>query len=131
MPALTYEKFQQIQESSAGRPYPEYVKNLKEAGVTRYEVNVANQLTVVYADEGDPLEVPVDLPQLVCANTFEAGSLKAAQLSTQSGLIGYPEFLSEIAEAGVHRYVADLEGMKITYYGKDEANKLEESIPTV
>ena len=129
MPAITYEKFRQAQEKSAGRKYPEYVKNLKEIGVQSYEVSVGDLLTTVYGNDGDPLEVPGASAQLVCSDTFFEPHLKAALASNQSGLTAYPEFMSEIAEAGVHRYVADLGSMMVTYYGKNPEDKYEEKIP--
>jgi uncharacterized protein YbcV (DUF1398 family) len=129
MAAITFERYKQARERSAGQPYPQFVKNLKEIGVKRYEVSVADQLTTVYADEGDPLQVPGSNSQLVCSKTFFEPHLKAALQSTQSGLTDYAQFLSEIAEAGVHRYVADLDNMKVSYYGKEPSEKYEEAIP--
>lgn len=129
MPAITYEKYRQAQERSAGEKYPVYVKNLKEIGVKSYEVSVADHLTRVYGNEGDPLDVPGNVPATVCSDTYYEPHLKAALMSNQTGLTSYPQFMNEIAEAGIHHYVADLDNMKVTYYGKNPENKYEEKIP--
>lgn len=106
-----------------------YVKNLKQAGVCKYEVTVSDQRIVLFADDGATLEVPGSAEELVCANTFVEDDLKGALLGTQTGLSDYRTFLAEIADAGVHSYVADLQGMVITYYGKDRKDRYEEVIP--
>ena len=130
MSAVTFEKFSQARERSAGKPYSEFVGHLKTAGVTRYVVTIGDGTTVVYGSDGDPLEVPGTTNKLPCADTFHEPTLKAAIAGIDFHLSNYERFLSDLADAGVHRYEADLTAMKIIYYGTAPGEQFEELIPS-
>jgi uncharacterized protein YbcV (DUF1398 family) len=130
MTPLTESLLQEAMERSAGKTYPEYVQNLRSIGVASYEVTVSNHDRVFRSDEGQQLVLRGSGVDLVCALSFLEKEVKAAVLRTQQGLTGYPEFLSEIAAAGVHSYTADLAGRKVTYKGRNAEDSYEEGIPS-
>lgn len=127
--AITIDQFRDAQRRSANHPYPVYVRNLKDIGVREYEVTVTDESIRVTAKDGSTLEVPGKPDKLSPANTFVETDLKGAIFGTQTGLSDYKTFLAEIADAGVHRYVANMDAMKIIYYGKNDKDRYEESIP--
>ncbi len=98
-------------------PYPIVMNMFIEAGVTGYEVNVA-RYEIVYGGEGGKLTVrgPKDFSVVPAAN-LNVDSLKRAIQRTQRGETNYPEFLREIAAAGVHVYGVNMDSRTVTYRG--------------
>ena len=128
---LTDELINSAEQRSIGQPYPYFVKNLKAIGVDNYEVKVKNHKRTYTSVTGDKLVITGDLPEFECAETFELDSVKAAIRRNEEGITDYPTFLREIGAAGIHTYVADLDGMMVIYQGPNSEYEYEEKIPEV
>src|SRR4051812_20961124 len=102
------EIFVLAEEKSAGQPYPVYIQNLKQVGVTGYTVNVADHFRTIYFSDGSELALPGAKTYQESSDTFSEELLREALNRTQTGLSSYADFLAEIAAAGVHVYEADL-----------------------
>ena len=126
---LNEELIQQAEQQAKGLSYPKYVQKLKEIGVANYEVRVKNHNRKFTSQSGEELLLNGDLPVVECAENFSLEAVKEAVRRTQNGLTDYPSFLSEIAAAGVHNYLADLGAMKILYLGANAADLYTEVIP--
>ena len=131
MATLSEALIRDIEARSAGQSYPVYVKNMKAVGICRYEVLVRSHDRTFYITDGEQLKIPGHSATLTCAERFNLAKTKEAVRRTQQGLTDYSTFLKEIAEAGVHTYVADLEEMQIIYKGLHAGEKYAEKIPEV
>lgn len=126
---LSVELIHQIEQETKGLSYPEYVQKLKEIGVANYEVRVENHNRKFTSVNGEEVLLTGDLPVVSCADYFNTDALKTAIIANQKGLTDYPQFLNEIAAAGVHNYLADLGAMKILYLGAKASDLYTELIP--
>lgn len=120
-----------VEMKSAGQPYPYLIKNLKAVGIDNYVVKVSNHKRTYTNQNSTTLVIPGNLPEIEPAETFELEAVKTAIKRTQEGITDYPTFLAEIANAGIHTYVADLVGMKVIYQGPNSEYEFIESIPEV
>lgn len=127
--ALFRELFELAEQRSFGLPYPQYVNNLRELGVTSYLVNVSNYDRRIFTSHLSALEIPGNEPALPCSDQFNRDALKRALIRTQSGLSNYPTFLSEIASAGAHFYTVDVWNRAVVYFGRSPMDRYEEIIP--
>src|SRR5688500_3395293 len=98
---------QQAEQQAEGLSYPGYVKKLKDIGVSNYEVRIKNHNRKFTSQNGEEVLLRGDLPPVECAETFDLEAVKEAVRRRQNGLTDYPTFLTEIAGAGVHNYIAD------------------------
>lgn len=119
----------QAEKQAEGLSYPEYVQKLKEIGIANYEVRVKNHNRKFTSQNGEEVLLTGDLTAVECADNFNLEAVKEAVRRTQSSLTDYPGFLSEIAAAGVHYYLADLGAMKILYMGANPSDLYTEVIP--
>ncbi|NEU08044.1 DUF1398 domain-containing protein [Flavihumibacter sp. R14] len=126
---LTEQLIHDIEQQALGLSYPRYVQKLKEIGITNYEVRVKNHNRKFTSYKGQELLLTGDLPEVICADEYNRAAVKAAVRRTQEGLTDYPEFLKELAAAGIHNYLADLDSMKILYMGKNAGDLYTEAIP--
>ena len=118
-------------EQDQSLSYPGYVQNLKEIGVAFYEVRINNRSRKFTSKSGQELLLTTGLPDVICAEEFNPESLRSALIRTQTGQTVYSAFINELAAAGVHSYLADLEAMKITYRGVKSSDLYTEVIPDV
>jgi uncharacterized protein YbcV (DUF1398 family) len=109
--------------------YPQLFEALKSIGVERYESNVLTH-EIKYVGEGASLVMPPPdhWPRLVCASAYNEAELKTALKRVQNRETSYPEFLGQIAAAGVSFYRVDMKPRTVTYHGPGKS-KLVEKIP--
>lgn len=130
MTSFTEQNIRTTEKQSAGKPYPVYVKNLKDIGVKLYIVTVSNHDRKFFS-EGQELIIKGELPALKCAGDFKLDQVKNTVKRTQQSETDYSEFLKELADAGVHTYVADFDAMQVTYKGKNAEEEYAEAIPLI
>lgn len=128
MISLTELSFFGAEQKAAGQPYSYYARCLQEIGVLYYEVDVAKKSREIHSATGDYITIPGEYPWLKCAPRYNESALKTALKKTQDGKTDYADFLQEIAAAGIHRYIADLENGTITYIGWDPDDRYIEAI---
>ena len=131
MKTLFEELLKEIELKSAKKPYPVLVKNLKNFDIESYEVTVSTHDRTFRTNNGEEQTIKGTLPQLVCAQKFNLDAVRVAVKRTQQKQTDYPTFLKEIAEAGIHTYIADLKEMRIIYKGKTAGEEYAENIPVV
>lgn len=108
--------------------YPQIFDALKKYGVEKYEADVENQI-ISYLGRGESaIKRPEgDFSDLTVAKKLAAAAVKKA-VARQWKSDDYHRFLREIADAGVCRYVVDMESRTITFVGKD-GKECREKIP--
>lgn len=109
--------------------YPELVQNLIQIGIESYTVEVSDS-TILYrvANGKTFLHAGNDTPRDIALKFDEQKTIQAIR-NNQQKKTTYPEFMTEIAEAGVRFYEATLNGenKRVTYIGT--GGFYEETIP--
>lgn len=108
--------------------YRDLVSKLISTGVQSYTVDVASGI-VLYRFEGGVHELNLQKNiDRVVSDDFNYDLTVRAVKDTQQGKTNYPEFLNDIAKAGVRFYEATLNGnLRVTYIGA--GGFYEEAIP--
>ncbi len=110
-------------------PYNYLFNSLKALGVERYETNVlTHEIKYVGQGESRTDHTPEGFVPLIPGETFNLDALKLAIERVQKRETTYPEFLTEIAAAGVSFYRVDMKPRTVTYHGPDR-QKYVEKVP--
>ncbi|MDR2236188.1 MAG: DUF1398 domain-containing protein [Chryseobacterium sp.] len=114
----------------SGADFPQYIRALKELGVSRYITYVSDQNTD-YFDEDNQLAAtrgendPVrSISGIVNLEEFT----KKLKLHQQGGT-DYPTFCTDCAQNGIEGWKMDLNAMTCTYFDKEGNDVLTENIP--
>jgi|SRR5262245_26118506 len=111
-------------------PYPKIFEALKEAGVESYETKVSTHEITYYGGSDTWTEpVPPGFQPLAVSPTFDQDGVQAALRRTQKKETDYPQFLKEIAAAGVASYRVDMAARTVTYRGRGGESYAEEVPP--
>ena len=115
-----------------GADFPQFIREIKEMGVKRNDVYVANGLSIYFDDEDNIQQLSPDgYPELVINAESAAGKLEHALKIHQQGETDYFTFCKQAADAGVEKWVTDLEAMTCTYLDSEGNELVKETIPTV
>ncbi|WP_317898726.1 DUF1398 family protein [Aurantibacillus circumpalustris] len=111
------------------KTYPDLVHALIRLGIQSYTVDVATGITLYRLEGGKSSLHSSELAQRVVEAEFNKELTVQAVKTTQQGKSTYPEFMNEIAKAGVRFYEATLNGnqKRVTYIGS--GGSYEELIP--
>jgi uncharacterized protein YbcV (DUF1398 family) len=105
--------------SSEGRlHFGQVIALLVQAGVESYVADYRARRTVYYLPDGETLEIPLSMPDVAIAASFDADALKAAIRGSQQGLVKYPRFKQLSAAAGCIGYTVWIAGRHVTYFGR-------------
>jgi len=125
---MTYET---LQEAYKGvKNYPGLVKNLIALGISSYTIEVATGTGLYRAAAGENvIHQGVNVPRTIASKFDEQLTIRAIR-DNQLGKSDYPQFLDDIAAAGVRFYEATLDGenKRVTYIGI--GGNYEEEIPS-
>ena len=116
-------------EVRTGADYPRLVQNFKELGVRTYEHMVADGSNIYYGDENHSVRIAHKQTPIPVADGRSPERLKHAISIHQRGQTNYPEFCLQAGEAGVAKWVSDLEQMTVTYVDKADRVLVVEPIP--
>lgn len=111
------EKIQQAYASA--KNYPDLAAKLIAAGVLSYVVDVSSKIILYRLADGETqLHEKTDPPVAIAHNFNDELTVKAIR-DNQQGKTTYPEFMQDIANAGVRFYEATLNGKspRVTYIG--------------
>lgn len=115
-----------------GADFPHFIKEIKELGVKRNDVYVSNGLSIYFDDEDNALQMsPEDYPTLIVNEESSAGKLEHALKIHQKGETDYFTFCKQAADAGVEKWVTDLEEMTCTYLDTEGKELVKETISVV
>ncbi|WP_431295069.1 DUF1398 domain-containing protein [Pedobacter sp. P26] len=115
-----------------GADFPQFIKEIKELGVRRNDVYLSNGLSIYFDDEDNAQQVsPDEYPTLVINEESSAGKLEHALKVHQQGETDYITFCKQAADAGVEKWVTDLEEMTCTYLDTEGNELIKEKIRTV
>ena len=99
--------------------YPDLVRGLVSIGILSYTVDVTSGIIFYRSSGGENLFHASEGTYREVANKFGKEICIQAVKDTQQGKTTYPEFLDQIAKAGVRFYEATLNGerKRVTYIG--------------
>lgn len=113
-------------------PYPKTFQLLKDAGVTTYEVWLANYDNSYKGTFGEWKETPPKGYQpLIVSEVFCQDSIADAICRHQQGETTFVEVMKELALAGVSHYRVDMGQRTVTYFDRNEKNQHQERVPQV
>lgn len=115
-----------------GADFPQFIKEIKEMGVKRNDVYVSNGLSIYFDDEDNVQQISPDgYPALIINDEPSAGKLSQALKVHQQGETDYFTFCKQAADAGVEKWVTDLEEMTCTYLDAEGNELVKENIRKV
>jgi len=115
-----------------GADFPQFIKEIKEMGVKRNDVYVSNGLSIYFDDEDNVQQIsPDEYPTLIINDEASAAKLTHALKIHQQGETDYFTFCKQAADAGVEKWVTDLEEMTCTYLDAEGNELVKENIRKV
>ncbi len=127
---FTLEQIQAIHAKvKSGADFPHYIQELIQLGVLKYTIHVDNGRTVYSGKNSFTISSDAQYPLLKIELKGNKQKLEHALKIHQQGLTDYPTFCKQAAEAGVEKWVVDMEKMTCAYYDKQENLLVIETIP--
>ena len=115
-----------------GADFPKFAHELKEMGVVRNDVYVSNGLSIYFDDEDNAQQdSPANYPELVINEDSSSDKLMHALKVHQQGETDYFTFCKQAADAGVEKWIIDLEAMTCTYLDAEGNELAKEKIPAI
>ncbi|MFC3563592.1 DUF1398 domain-containing protein [Pedobacter jamesrossensis] len=115
-----------------GADFPRFIKEIKDLGVIRNDVYVANGLSVYFGEEDYSLQASQDeYPALIINNESSAEKLQHALKIHQNGETDYITFCKQAADAGVEKWVIDLNEMTCIYLDTEQKELIKEEISSI
>lgn len=112
-----------------GSDFPQFIKEIKAMGVIRNDVYVSNGLSVYFDSDNEVLQIsPEEYPELVVNEESSEEKLTHALEIHQKGETDYITFCKQAADAGVEKWITDLEDMTCTYLNSEGNELLKENI---
>lgn len=121
---MTEQALQQLIKRRSDREisFQEFLSELESNGISKYDVHVKDAL-INYIKEGQHIQM--DSPyHFQVSDIFNKNEVMEA---TKKITLPFPEFLKEIADAGVLKYTVYISDLKTVYYGKN-GEEVEETI---
>ena len=114
-----------------GADFPQFIKEIKEMGVVRNDVYVSNGLSVYFNSDDHSVQAsPDEYPVLVINDESSVDKLKHALQVHQKGETNFITFCKQAADAGVEKWVVDLNKMTCTYLDTAQKELVKEQIPS-
>ena len=113
----------------SGADFPQFVQDLKEIGVTRYDNFVSDGRTKYYGINGFTLEGESKYPKMEVNDISSSEKLKHAISIHQQGQTDYATFCQQASDAGVEKWTTHMIEMTVTYLDKKENKLTVEPIP--
>ena len=128
---FTLEQIEKIHSKvKSGKDFPRYVKDLKEIGISYYNIYVEDGHAEYYGRE-ENLMGPTSYPTLMISENGDVDILKEALRIHQAGKTDYLTFCKDAAEAGVTFWKTDVLNLKVTYFDKAGNEMVSEVVPEV
>lgn len=115
-----------------GADFPQFIKEIKDLGIVRNDVYVANGLSIYYDNEDNSAQAsPDEYPELSINDESSAEKLEHALKIHQQGETDYFTFCEQAADAGVEKWIIDIPKMTCTYLDAEQKELVKETIPSV
>lgn len=127
---FTLEQIKEVHSRvKSGADFPAYAQNMKKLGVVNYIHYLADGQTTYNGTNDYTISGTAKWDARPIAQTADSNKLKADIAEHQAGKSTYLEVCVQLAEAGVHHWVVDLQAMTCIYYDATGGEMLVERIP--
>lgn len=113
----------------SGADFPAYIQDIKQLGVTHYEVAVSNGNADYFGAVDYKISTGAKYKELLVAENCNAGQFKADLVSHQQGNTSFLTFCNDCAKAGIEKWSIRMDEMTCTYFDKAGNKILVEIIP--
>ncbi len=128
---FTKEQIQQAQsKSKGGKDFPQLVQDFKALGILSYEHWVGNGANIYLGADDHAVKIESGQTLLNVSDNSSEEKLKHALKIHQAGQTDYPTFCLQSAEAGVEKWVTDINKLTVAYLDKNGNTLVLENIPT-
>ncbi|HEM4817789.1 TPA: DUF1398 domain-containing protein [Streptococcus suis] len=128
---FTLEAINQGHEQFTGPDFPKLIAYFKDLGMVENTVDIQSGQVVYCSKSGQVLEKAGYQVSVPVAEQFNKEQFVTILRNHQSGQTDFPTFCQETAEAGIYKWVTDLEAMTCSYVDKVEQPVFVETIPSV
>jgi len=112
-----------------GSDFPAFIQEIKALGVVRNDVYVSTGLSIYFDGEEHSEQVsPENYPDIIINEESSASKLKHALEIHQKGENDYFTFCKQAADAGVEKWITDLEEMTVSYLDTEGNELVRENI---
>jgi uncharacterized protein YbcV (DUF1398 family) len=128
---FTKEEIQEAQsKSKGGKDFPQLVQDFKTMGILLYEHWVGNGENIYFGANNYTVKIESAQALLNVNDHSSEEKLKLALKIHQAGQTDYPTFCLQSAEAGVEKWVTDMNKLTVAYLDKKGNTLVLENIPT-
>lgn len=113
----------------SGADFPSYIREIKQLGVTGYEVFVTDGSTTYSGENNYKTSVPAKYEKMPIAKKTDSTQFIADLKAHQQGKTDYLTFCADCAKSGIEKWVVSLDKMTCTYYDIAGNQILTEDIP--
>jgi len=113
-----------------GADFPKYTQELKSLGVLKYDYIVKDGSSIYRGANDYNLPLEPKYEALKIADESSAEKLRETIKIHQQGQTDFPTFCQQAADAGVERWIVDLEKMATIYFDKAGKELVSEPVPT-
>ena len=113
----------------SGGDFPNYIQELIQLGVKKYDTYVSDGHTLYFGDDNFQIKSKPGYSRLTIANISDKERFKHYLKNHQRGQTDYSTFCSHSAQTGVEKWTVDMSNMTCIYYDKSNNLMVEEQIP--
>ena len=113
----------------SGADFPSYIREIKQLGVTNYEVFVTDGSTGYSGKNDYKTSAPAKYKKMPVAQSTNASQFLAGLKAHQQGKTDYLTFCADCAKSGIEKWVVSLDKMTCTYFDLAGNEMLKEEIP--
>lgn len=117
------------QKVKSGADFPQYIKAIKELGVSHYTTYVEDGKTEYFDTHNQSAQTTGKYDKLGVSEKVNLDHFKTRLKLHQQGGTDYMTFCKDCAENGIEGWKMDLNAMTCTYFDKERRDLLIEQIP--
>lgn len=128
---FTLEAINQGHEQFTGPDFPKLIAYFKDLGMVENTVDIQSGQVTYHSKAGKILEKTGYRVMIPVSDQVNLDQFVTILRHHQAGEIDFPTFCQEVAEAGVYKWVIDLEAMTCSYLDKTGQAVFEEIVPSI
>lgn len=117
------------QKVKSGADFPQYIQSMKNLGVSKYIVHVADGNTRYFDEDNHTILSGKKYDDLNISENLNLEQFKIRLKLHQQGGTDYSTFCSDCAENGIEGWEMNLNAMTCTYFDPERSTVLVEQIP--
>lgn len=113
----------------SGADFPNYIKEIKQLGVTHYETFASDSRAIFYGATDFKAGMPAKFSSIPISEDCNVNQFKSDLKNHQMGKTDYLAFCNDAAKSGIEKWKVDLNQMTCTYFDTKGNEVLTENIP--